>query len=365
VNRTLKIGILGTRGIPNRYGGFEDCAEFLALGLTARGHDVWVYNSDRHELRGDTWNGVHIVHRHDPAKTLGTAGQFLYDLHCINDARLRNFDICLHLGYTSDSLWHRRWPRSARNIVNMDGLEWKRSKYGAGARLFLKLAERWAAMNADALIADSPAIQLRLAERYGRQAHHIPYGAPVFKDPDEKALEAFGVRPYGYHMVMARLEPENHTGLIIRGCRAMRPNTPLLIVGNTDTRYGGRLRRAFGAESAIRFLGGIFDRTILDNLRYFSHLYFHGHSVGGTNPSLLEAMGCRALVAAHDNVFNRTVLEGDAFYFSNEAQIMAILRSVGPKSGHPGFLDRNEAKIRTLYAERRILDLYEAVFLGA
>jgi glycosyltransferase involved in cell wall biosynthesis len=365
MTRRLKIGILGTRGIPNRYGGFEQFAEFLAQALSGRGHDVWVYNSERHEFQGDTWNGIHIVHRPDPQERLGTAGQFLYDLRCINDARRRDFDVCLQLGYTSSSLWHRRWPRRAANVVNMDGLEWKRAKYNRWVRLFLRRAERWAAVNADELIADSPTIQFRLADQYGRRAHYIPYGASVFDAPDEKALKAFGLTPFGYHMIIARLEPENHIDLVIRGCLSGRPEKPLLIVGRTETRYGARLRRSFGAAPGVRFLGGIFDRTALDNLRYFSHLYFHGHSVGGTNPSLLEAMGGRALIAAHDNVFNRSVLDEDAFYFSDEAQIADILRSVQSKAEYAGFLDRNSAKIRAQYSEDRIVDLYESVFLQA
>src|ERR1700761_6832335 len=96
----MKIGILGTRGIPNRYGGFEQCAEYLALGLTARGHEVWVYNAHNHEYRASTWNGVNIIHCNDPEHKMGTAGQFIYDYNCIKDARKRGFDILLQLGYT-------------------------------------------------------------------------------------------------------------------------------------------------------------------------------------------------------------------------------------------------------------------------
>src|SRR5690606_21575776 len=108
---SLKLGILGTRGIPNRYGGFEQCAQFLAEGLVNRGHRVWVYNSHNHEYRQKTWKGVDIIHRFDPEYQIGTAGQFLYDWSCIEDARKRDFDILLHLGYTSNSIWHWRWPR--------------------------------------------------------------------------------------------------------------------------------------------------------------------------------------------------------------------------------------------------------------
>ena len=127
--RKLKIGILGTRGIPNHYGGFEQFAEHLSVCLFQRGHDVAVYNSSLHPYKQNEWNGVQIIHCRDWEHKIGTAGQFFYDLNCINDARKRNFDVLLHLGYTSDSVWHWRWPKKTVNIINMDGLEWQRSKY--------------------------------------------------------------------------------------------------------------------------------------------------------------------------------------------------------------------------------------------
>ena len=135
--RRLKIGILGTRGIPNHYGGFEQFAEYLSLGLVQRGHDVYVYNSANHPYQNAEWNDVQIIHCKDPESKLGTFGQFFYDLNCINDARKRNFDILLHLGYTSDSVWHRRWPKNTINMMNMDGLEWMRSKYNKPTKWFL------------------------------------------------------------------------------------------------------------------------------------------------------------------------------------------------------------------------------------
>lgn len=124
----MKIGIPGSRGIPNNYGGYEQFAVSLSTGLVQRGHDVTVYNSDQHPYKEKEWNGVTIVHCKNWEHKMGTAGQFLYDRNCIHDARKRNFDILLHLGYTSDSVWYRHWPKNMVNIVNMDDLEWKRSK---------------------------------------------------------------------------------------------------------------------------------------------------------------------------------------------------------------------------------------------
>ena len=134
----MKIGILGTRGIPNHYGGFEHFAEHLSKGLVERGHDVTVYNSHKHPYHEKEWNGIKITHCFDPEYILGGAGQFVYDLNCILDARKRNYDIILMLGYTSSSVWGKLYPKNSIVITNMDGLEWKRAKFSKPVQNFLK-----------------------------------------------------------------------------------------------------------------------------------------------------------------------------------------------------------------------------------
>lgn len=365
MKKSLKIGILGTRGIPNRYGGFEQCAEYLATGLTQRGHEVWVYNSHSHEYQGSEWNGVHIIHCDDPEDKMGTAGQFIYDLNCINDARKRKFDVLLQLGYTSNSVWYWRWPSYCKNVVNMDGLEWKRSKYSRKVQWFLKHAEKWAAVHGDVLIADSVGIQQYLKETYNKESHFIAYGADVFIAPDASVIAKYNVVADNYCMLMARMEPENNIELIIKGYIESGSEKPLLVIGKTENEFGTYLKNAYGDKSGVRFLGGIYDQGTINNLRYFSHLYFHGHSVGGTNPSLLEAMASNTLIAAHDNVFNKTVLGEDAFYFASSADVAAVIRKCTSKNDYENFLTNNTQKIRTQYSWARITDLYEQVLLDA
>ena len=151
---SLRIAILGTRGIPNNYGGFEQIAGYLAKGLTQRGHSVSVYNSHNHPYKKNTWEGVNIIHCFDPEFLLGTAGQFIYDLNCILHSRKKNFDIILMLGYTSSSIWRKVYPKKSTVIFNMDGLEWKRSKYSNLAKKFLLYAERLAIRSGNYFIAD-------------------------------------------------------------------------------------------------------------------------------------------------------------------------------------------------------------------
>lgn len=361
----LKIGILGTRGIPNRYGGFEQCAEYLAVGLVQKGHEVWVYNSHDHEYKEDMWSGVNIIHCYDPEKKMGTAGQFIYDLNCIRDARKRDFDVLLQLGYTSNSIWYRLWPKNCSNVVNMDGLEWKRSKYSSKVQKFLKRAEHWAAVNADVLVADSPGIEKYLKEEYGKSSHFIAYGAHVFSDPYEPMLEKYDLKPFGYNMLMARMEPENNIEMILKAHVLSGTGRELLIVGKTDNKYGQVMASTYAGKPGIRFMGGIYDINIINNLRYFSHLYFHGHSVGGTNPSLLEAMGSNSLIAANDNLFNRGVLGPDAFYFADVEELVQVIRKATAKNEYRQFLDNNHRKIRDQYNWPRIVDEYEKVLLSA
>ena len=155
----MKIGILGTRGVPNHYGGFEQFAEFFSVFLAEKGHEVYVYNSHTHPYQEKEFKGVKLIHCHDPENKIGTIGQFIYDLNCILDARKKNFDIILQLGYTSSSVWFKLHPKNAVVITNMDGLEWKRTKYSKPVQQALKWAEKLAVKNSDFLIADSLGIQ--------------------------------------------------------------------------------------------------------------------------------------------------------------------------------------------------------------
>jgi glycosyltransferase involved in cell wall biosynthesis len=362
--RNLKIGILGTRGIPNHYGGFEQFAEHLSFGLLQRGHQVYVYNSTLHPYREKNWNGVQIIHCRDWEHKIGTAGQFFYDLNCINDARKRNFDILLHLGYTSDSIWHWRWPKKAMNIVNMDGLEWNRSKYNKPTQRFLKWAESLAAKNAQVMIADSPSIQDHLLATYGKNPVYIPYGAEPFTQPDASVLEKYKLLPHQYFLMIARMEPENNIEMIIQGHLAARHTFPLFVIGNITNKFGKYITTKY-TSPAIKFSDAIYDQSELNNLRYFSELYFHGHSVGGTNPSLLEAMACGCRIAAHSNRFNKSVLQDEADYFPGADGVSAIINT--PKD--PSIIDQwkksNMNKILSIYNQERIIDSYEDLMLNA
>ena len=359
----MKIAIIGTRGIPNHYGGFEQFAEYVSVGLVEKGHEVTVYNSHTHPFQGNVFKGVKIIHCKDPEDKIGTAGQFIYDLNCILDARKHNFDIILQLGYTSSSIWSRLFPKKAILTTNMDGLEWKRTKYSRKVQKFLQFAESLAVKHSDHLIADSIGIQNYIQEKYAKSSTYIPYGAHVFENPNPKSLREYSLREYEYDLLIARLEPENSIETILDGVSQASGSRPFLVIGKHETKFGEYLKHKFKPQSKIQFLGGIYNQEVLNNLRFYSNLYFHGHTVGGTNPSLLEAMASSALICAHENIFNKAILGDDALYFDSIESVAKSLNEVSKKN-FPKLTIANIRKIKEIYSWEEIISQYENYFRG-
>jgi len=353
----MKIGILGSRGIPNHYGGFEEFAAHLAPALAAAGMEVWVYCSSAHPFQEKTWNGVQLVHCYDPEDKIGTPGQFIYDFNCILDSRKRNFDVIYQLGYTSNSLWFWMLPKKPIILTNMDGMEWKRSKYSLPVKRFLKYAEKLAVRSSDYLIADAQAIAGYLDITYKRKAKYIPYGACIAENTDSAIPENLGLKPFEYHLMIARLQPDNHVEEIIKGVLMSGVKLPLVIVGNNDNKFGKYLKTRYEDEN-VRFAGGIFQKETLQSLIYHSQVYFHGHSAGGTNPSLLEAMAASALIFAHDNPFNREVLGANAYFFKKPEDISLPLMNLPTKNPDHPFILNNLNSIRSRYNWHNIIQVY-------
>jgi glycosyltransferase involved in cell wall biosynthesis len=310
------------------------------------------------------WKGVHLIKKFDPENRIGTAGQFVYDLNCILDSRKRNYDVILQLGYTSNSIWNFLLPKKSVIITNMDGLEWKRQQYSNWVRRFLKKAEKWAALKSDYLIADSRGIQNYLQEEYGKSSAYIAYGAELITCADEEVLKETGLEKYSYDLLISRMEPENNIEMIIRAHLMCATAKPLIIIGKYTNKFGSYLYKKYSGEK-IKFLGPVFNLQKLNSLRFYSHFYFHGHSAGGTNPSLLEAMASYALIIAHDNVFNKAVLGEDAFYFTSAGDLASLLSQNISREAFGNFLKNNALKIEKEYSWSHIVDLLENLFQHA
>ena len=326
----MKIALLGTKGIPNNYGGFEQFAEYLSVRLAARGHDVTVYNPSFHPYQEETFKGVRIKKIYSPEKWIGGAANFVYDHLSLKHALKQDFDIIYEAGYHSVAASYK--ILNVRNIkrpvilTNMDGLEGKRSKWNPWVRKLILKLETIAVHHSPYLISDNPGIRQYYLDRFQRDSFFVPYGADPVYDFDKEKLVKYHVAPGNYFMLIARMEPENNIELILESYADTRHPSPFLVIGSHHNKFGRRMFKKFSRR--VQFVGGVYDKRDLDALRHFSKAYFHGHSVGGTNPSLLEAMSCRSFILAHDNPFNKGVLGADAIYFSDQKELTTHFNSM-------------------------------------
>ena len=368
----MKIAFISTRGIPNNYGGFEQFAEYISVGLVRRGHEVVVYSPHFHPYREPDYKGVRIKHIYSPEKWIGSSvGSFFYDFLSLHDAlKKEKFDIIYEAGYTSivpAYIWFNvkriKYPLFT---TNMDGLEYKRTKFNRWVQKFVFWEERMAVKHSHFLIADNMGIHDYYKEKYGKESKFLAYGADIHEDYDEGILKEFGLEADGYFIVVARLEPENNLFMAIEGYLASGQygKRPLVIVGKTNTPYGKHLVERYGDDRNIRFVGGIYDFRKLNSIRHYSYAYFHGHSVGGTNPSLLEAMASGCFILAHDNIFNRAVLGENALYYGSTDAAMEMLDGIDQavSAYKKEYTGRNLEVIRRDYSWEKLVDEHEEYF---
>jgi glycosyltransferase involved in cell wall biosynthesis len=384
----MKIAITGTRGIPNRYGGFEQFAEQLSVRLAMRGHDVWVYNPSFHPYTENEFKKVRIVRKFNPEKLIGPAANYIYDHICLHDAVKRKADVILECGYATAAPALRLLNfRKSKILINPDGMEWQRLKYNAPIRTLIHRSENTIVKMGFKLVCDNQELVNYYSGKYNIEPSYIPYGAEIFTGPDEIVLKDYYVKPFEYFLVIARFEPENNLRQIIQGFLKSSSkgkllaegksvfeskfsdetnklnDKKLLIVGNPLNRFGQKLLRDCTGSSDILFTKDIFDQNVLNNLRYYSRAYFHGHSAGGTNPSLLEAMAAGSFIIAHDNRFNRNILKDNALYFNNENDITDILLSENDWINKKrSFIKANLDLIEKDYQWEDVTDKYDNLF---
>ncbi len=318
----MRVALVGTRGVPARYSGFETCVEEVGRRLAGRGHEVIVYcrypgQRQRHHL------GMRLVNL--PALRLKVAETLTHTFLSVLDVLRRDVDAVVVFNAANAALLPVLKLGRIPVAVHVDGLEWKRAKWsGLGKRWYL-LSERLAVRWADRLIADSRGIQAYYRRRYGVDTEYLAYGAPVLGACAPTKLAEVGVSPHRYHLVVARLEPENNVHAIIDGYVQSDAEHPLVVVGGAP--YGERYIQSLRsrADERVTFLGGVWDQVLLNELYSCCLTYFHGHSVGGTNPSLLRAMGAAAPVVSIDVEFNREVLGDTGVYFGSSADIAAAV----------------------------------------
>ncbi|MCG3170763.1 MAG: hypothetical protein CALGDGBN_02331 [Pseudomonadales bacterium] len=323
-----RVTIVGVRGIPAAHGGFETFAEHLALYLVRQGWVVTVYCQE--DGRGatvvDNWRAVRRVRV--PVDVAGPVGTMLFDAKCIwHSAKAGG--LILTLGYNTAvfCIVYRLFGR--RNIINMDGIEWRRKKWGPLARLWFWINDWAGCWVGNHLIADHPGIRQHLLTRVrAPKVTMIPYGAHRVDSANVDLIEPYGLHARAYAILIARAEPENSVLEVVSAWSSARRGLVLVVLGSYDDRNSYHCRVKAAASNEVFFLGAIYDSEVVQSLRYFARFYIHGHQVGGTNPSLVEALGAGNAVLAHDNEFNRWVAGDAALYFSCERSCSAAITSL-------------------------------------
>lgn len=368
--RPLSVAMIGTRGVPARYGGFETCIEEVGRRLVDRGLSVTVYcrNTGAGEGRDDPhrpkdYLGMKLVYL--PAPMIKGLETLVHTSLSVVHARGRGFDALLLFNIANAPTLLLLGKKGVRHTaLHVDGLEWQRSKWGRFAKFYLHRAEGVAVRKEVRLIADAQGIADYYRARHRRDSTLIHYGAPMLRrdDFDSHRIMSLDLIPHGYHLVVARLEPENNVHMILDGYTRSRAEHRLIVVG--DAPYGAdyvaRLRQSVDAR--VSFLGSVWDQRLLNSLYAHSLSYLHGHSVGGTNPSLLRAVGAGAPVIAHDNVFNREVLGDNGKYFSAPADLAPLIEETEAESERAlvrGRIAQEDVTMR--YDWERVADQYQCL----
>lgn len=361
----MKIAMIGTRGVPARYGGFETAVEEVGRRLVERGHQVTVYCRSVRESTETplaSYHGMDLVHL--PAtrrRSLETLSHTALSVRHLLFNRLR-FDVVLIFNAANSVFLPLLRLRRLPAATHVDGLEWRRGKWGTLGRGYYRMAESLSVRWSDALIADAVGIREYYWEEFHATSDLIGYGAPIIENAPTDRLAPLGLKPGGYHLVVARFEPENNVDLAIEGYLRSGSKLPFVVVGSAPY-VSGHVRRIeeLAAEyQSVRLMGGVWDQQLLDQMYAHAVTYVHGHSVGGTNPSLLRAMGAGAPVLAYDVSFNRDVLDRSGRFFDCVGGLAAHLSAAEMFQVANAELGRElQRRAKQLYTWERVADEYE------
>ena len=322
-----KIAIIGTVGIPAKYGGFETLAEYLTRNLGTE-YNITVYCSLRnYNIKQDKHNNAKLSYINLKANGIQSIP---YDIISIFKS-LKDSDVLLILG-VSGCLVLPIVKLISKNkiLVNIDGLEWKRAKWGKFAKFFLKLSEKIAVKYADEIITDNKVITNYVETEYGASSHLIAYGADHVTNEsfDDELIEKYPFVRSDYTFKVCRIEPENNIHIILDAFSRLKDKS-IVVVGNWEnSEYGKQLKKKHKKAKNIFLLDPIYNQKILNQLRSNCSIYIHGHSAGGTNPSLVEAMQLGLPVFAYGIQYNRETTRNKAAYFDNTDELVSLLNNI-------------------------------------
>jgi glycosyltransferase involved in cell wall biosynthesis len=361
--------MLGLYGMPLpqlHFTGFETAFGEIAPRLVAAGHEVTVYCRGSHyppDIRVSDVEGVRMKYVPSPGGKSFSAiiATWIASFHALIFGRYDLF-FFVNVGMGHHAAVCRLF--GAKVVMNVDGLDWERGKWGVFGRAYFKSAARSAIKFCNRLITDADAMRDIYLERFRKETTMIAYGAYVESSEAPEVIRALDIEPREYYLVAGRMVPENNADLIIRGFLASGSRKKLVVAGgaNYESSFHRKLREL--ATDAVVFTGHIHDQTLLKELYCNSLAHLHGHSVGGTNPSLLRAMGYGACVIAYDTVFNREVLADAGLYFPDDPAVLgSLLRRL--EENLPmveDFRQRGRSRVRDHYSWDKVAAQYEELF---
>lgn len=355
------VSIIGTRGYPSYYGGFETAVRRLAPYLAEQGWDVTVYGRPGTTKPQD--EGLDPRVRSVTTRGLETSSlsTLSFGLTSVLQAIKEKPDVALIMNVANGFWLPLLKLRGIPTVVNVDGIEWERAKWGHLAKMVFRLGARMTALWANELIADAKAISARWQADFGRTSTFVPYGG----DAPEPLPVVEGLSHRGYVLVVARFVPENTILEFLEAARHLSESFPVVVVGSSG--YGGPIDEAAAQLAAdrenVHWLGHVSDDTKLHSLWQHAGAYFHGHSVGGTNPALVQAMACGAPIVARDTVYNREVLGDLALYTSPEAAAIESALASAMLAADSFDSGRVMARAKEHYSWEGVCSAYEAALL--
>jgi glycosyltransferase involved in cell wall biosynthesis len=363
--RPLNIAIIGTRGVPANYGGFETFAEELSTRLVSRGHRVTVYSRSHFVPRATRhYRGVQI--RVLPCIRRKYLETVTHTAVSIARAMLAPHQVLLVCNAANAFLCFLPGLAGQKVVLNVDGIERQRRKWNAVGRAYYRLGEFLATQLADCVVSDARVIQEYYQQEYGFATRFIAYGASAERLQTTETVARLGITPGRYILYVSRLEPENNAHLVIEAYARSQLELPLVLVGNAPyaRKYIERLRRQ--AEGLQVLMPGAIYGTGYRELLSHCLCYVHATEVGGTHPALIEAMGAGATVLANDTPENREVLSqaGLIYRFNDPASLATLMREVcGSPSAFRSYRSRGQQRVARCYDWEAVVDQYEALFV--
>jgi glycosyltransferase involved in cell wall biosynthesis len=360
----MRIAIFGSRGIPHTYGGAEAFLEELAPRLAERGHRVTVYcRSSLFENRPRQYRGVNLIYLPSiETKVLGTP---THTLACMLNLLVRPVDVFLVLNIVNG--FHCILPRLLGKTfaINVDGVDWKRGKWGRLARRYFYLNAKWIGkICPQGVITDATEMQRIYQDEFGTRSTCIAYGANIETSENPEAVRQYGLEPLQYYLIASRMVSENNPDLIVEAFEKLKTKKLLAVAGGVNYRSEFVRKLQQTRDPRIKFLGHVGNAAHVKELHCNAYAYVHGHSLGGTNPSLLKALGYGNCIVALNTPFNREVLEGYGIMFERDVEdLRRQLQAVEDDPGRAArFRRQAPERIRQAYTWNHITDQYEEFF---